>query len=335
VQIDESQICSVGGSQIRLFGWDCQWAPVGSRNQGKEKRVILKKAAVVGFAGLALGASPAAADSVSDGSTVVFTMVGGLGVTSIGCLMIALLTQDDEDDEEGYDRRGLYVALSASYARENFSDSAVVDFVNGASNDSLRSLRGTPTFTNAKPPQIVDPGDYRISFGDLDDETFGFTGRVGYRCHPYVSVELQFESLDNFDGSIVETENPLTGGAPMNGNPPDSLRGLELRLETLVFTTNVKVHLLTGRYQPFVLAGAGFMRMEGKVQGVTGGTIAGFAPQERVRRVDLAMRFGGGIDIYLTENVVASAEVSYLLMPTGRLDNLDYYSIGVGLQYRF
>ena len=46
------------------------------------------------------------------------------------------------------------------------------------------------------------------------------------------------------------------------------------------------------------------------------------------------MRLGGGLDFYLTENVVITAEGSYL-MPTGKLDGLDYYSFGVGLQYRF
>jgi hypothetical protein len=46
------------------------------------------------------------------------------------------------------------------------------------------------------------------------------------------------------------------------------------------------------------------------------------------------MRFGGGLDFYLTESIVVSGEISYL-MPTGKLDNLDYYSIGLGLQYRF
>jgi opacity protein-like surface antigen len=52
------------------------------------------------------------------------------------------------------------------------------------------------------------------------------------------------------------------------------------------------------------------------------------------RRVEIALRFGGGLDFYLTENIVVSAEASYL-MPTGKLNGLDYYSIGVGLQYRF
>ena len=92
-------------------------------------------------------------------------------------------------------------------------------------------------------------------------------GRGGYRCHPHVSAELQFEWLDKFEGgSIVET-----GMTPVSGDPPveDTLRNFDLELETLVFTSNAKGYLLTGRYQPFVLAGVGFMRMESKSRDVT------------------------------------------------------------------
>ena len=71
---------------------------------------MLNKAAAVGLAGLMLGVSPAAADSLSDGTKVATTLIAGVGVGSIGCMMLQLLTQDDEDEEEGYDRRGFYLA---------------------------------------------------------------------------------------------------------------------------------------------------------------------------------------------------------------------------------
>jgi len=45
-------------------------------------------------------------------------------------------------------------------------------------------------------------------------------------------------------------------------------------------------------------------------------------------------RFGGGLDFYITESIVASAGVDYLL-PTGDVEDLDYVSFGWGLQYRF
>ena len=245
---------------------------------------MLKKAAVVGLAGLVLGVSPAAADSLSNGSTAALTMVAGGLVTSLGCMAIVLLTQDDDDDEEGYDRRGIHLAVSPSYARENFSESAVVDF------GDLQ-------------------GDNALNLDTLDEDTFGVMVRGGYRCHPYVSAELQFEWLDDFEGTISQfgTSQRVKG-----------------KFESLVFTDNVKGHLLTGRYQPFVLLGVGFMRMEGKARAVS----------FRETNVDVAMRFGGGLDIYATKKAVVSVEASYL-MPTGKLDDLDYYSIGLGVQFRF
>ncbi len=301
---------------------------------------MLKNAAVVGIAGLMLGASPAAANSIGDGGRVALTMIGGGGATAIGCMAIALLT---EEVEEGYDRRGLYLALGPSYARENFSDNAITNLVDGDLQVNLMALRGTPIKGN---PTTMPPGDrgiYTFGLSDIDDDTFGVMGRGGYRCHPHVSAEMQFEWLDDFNGLLAETSLDNTN---------DTLRNFSLSLETFVFTANMKGHLLTGRFQPFVLGGIGFMRMESKSRDITPNATARtdvcpadtddppdpnppcWAAQASERQVNVALRIGGGIDFYLTENIVMSAEGSYL-MPTGRLDNMDYYSIGVGLQYRF
>jgi opacity protein-like surface antigen len=295
---------------------------------------MLKKAAVVGLVGLLLGVTPAAADSIDDGATVALTMIGGGGLMSIGCMAIALLTQDDEDAEEGYDRRGFYAGLGPIYARENFNDSDIVNLVDGELQDALRAFRGTPVRAkpNANPPTPAgDPGAYTFNLDDVDDDAFGFSGRVGYRCHPYISTELQFDWLDDFDGALSENPSGITNEGV---DEPDSARKFDLELESLVFTTNMKGHLLTGRYQPFVLVGLGFMRMESKTRGASGGTIPGPPPQGSDRTVNLAMRFGAGLDFYITEKVLANAEFSYLL-PTGRLSGLDYYTFGIGLQYRF
>ena len=187
------------------------------------------------------------------------------------------------------------------------------------------------------PPILAgDPGAYTFSFDDIDSDTFGVSGRGGYRCHPYVSAELQFERLSDFDGAISENASGITNQGIIDPADFATARRFDLELESLVFTTNVKGHLLTGRYQPFVLLGVGFMRMESKARddGTLGNPTLGLAPQASDRIVKVALRFGGGLDFYLTRNVVVSAEASYL-MPTGKLDGLDYYSIGLGLQYRF
>jgi len=288
---------------------------------------MLKKAAVIGISGLALGVSPAAADSINDGATVALTMVGGGGLMSIGCMAVALLTEGDEGTEEGFGRRGFYLGMSASYARENFSDTAVTDLVYDQVLDNLRTLRGTPVKgdpTAIPPIPPGDPGIYTIALGELDDDAFGVMGRLGYRCHPRVSTEIQFEWLEDFKGGFYETD------MPMNDTP----RKFDLDLESLVFTVNAKGHLMTGRYQPFLLLGLGFMRMESKARDISGGLIPGYAAQESDREVEFALRYGGGLDVYLTEHWVATAEASYL-MPTGKLDNMDYYQFALGIQYRF
>ena len=45
---------------------------------------------------------------------------------------------------------------------------------------------------------------------------------------------------------------------------------------------------------------------------------------------DLAIRFAGGFDVYLTEHVVAYGGVDYVL-PTGDVKDLDYLSFGAGV----
>jgi hypothetical protein len=60
----------------------------------------------------------------------------------------------------------------------------------------------------------------------------------------------------------------------------------------------------------------------------------GLEPRVRVTGPDFAMRFGGGIDLYATKHIVVSAESSYVL-PFEGLEDFDYVSIGLGLEYRF
>jgi hypothetical protein len=50
--------------------------------------------------------------------------------------------------------------------------------------------------------------------------------------------------------------------------------------------------------------------------------------------MDFGFRAGGGIDFYLNENLVLNWEATAVI-PTGKLDLLNYYSFGWGIQYRF
>ena len=62
------------------------------------------------------------------------------------------------------------------------------------------------------------------------------------------------------------------------------------------------------------------------------------APAESVsgsgNETDFATRRGMGIDFYVTKHIVVGADASYVL-PLGNVRDLDYVSIGLGLEYRF
>jgi opacity protein-like surface antigen len=55
---------------------------------------------------------------------------------------------------------------------------------------------------------------------------------------------------------------------------------------------------------------------------------------ESNRTTEFAMRFGGGLEFYATKHIVLTLDTDYVL-PFGDLENLDYVTIGWGLQYRF
>jgi opacity protein-like surface antigen len=138
------------------------------------------------------------------------------------------------------------------------------------------------------------------------DDSAGFSLYGGYRIGPHFAIEAEFEMLPNSDINI-------------------SGLGDILELQTWALTGSGKVFLLTGRTQPYFLAGLGVMEFE--VEDTVG---AGLSETES----DLAFRFGGGLDFYITESFVGSVGVDYVL-PTGDVEDLDYVSFGAGIQYRF
>ena len=133
----------------------------------------------------------------------------------------------------------------------------------------------------------------------------GVDVRVGYRFHPRIAGEVQFQWFPKADIKFADIKL--------------------LELETLSLTANAKGYLLTGRVQPFLLVGAGLMHFDLKDR-------LGFGPSTKGE--DFAARFGGGVDFYLNRNLVFAVDTSYVL-PTGDLDGLDHVSFSFGIQYRF
>ncbi len=151
------------------------------------------------------------------------------------------------------------------------------------------------------------------------DEAGGLHARLGYRFHPRISTEFHFEWLDDADISFQ-----AAGGKDA------------ATLERFTYTANAKAYLLTGPFQPFLLAGVGLMRIKFRFDPPPppppGGPILPFIGD--ITEEDFAVRFGGGVEIYATEKIAVNLDASYVL-PTGNLKDFDYISIGFGAQYRF
>lgn len=146
---------------------------------------------------------------------------------------------------------------------------------------------------------------------EFTENSMGISGIAGYRFTPNIALEGQFEWLDGFDVAAA---------------------GIDIgRLESWTLTGNLKGLLMTGRIQPFGLLGMGVMRTRFVTES---GLPVPFDGLINVTRSGFAMRFGGGIEFYVTRNIVVSLDGSYVL-PTGNLQDLDYGSFGFGAQWRF
>ncbi len=112
-------------------------------------------------------------------------------------------------------------------------------------------------------------------FSSIDlDMAYGFNAWGGYRFLSFLAAELQIEYLNGFDIEFIDLEG-----------------------EAVTFTGNLKAYLPLGRFQPFVLAGVGLGYVEFEFAGPFGSGAVLFS------ETDLAARFGGGFDFYLTEAV--------------------------------
>ena len=148
------------------------------------------------------------------------------------------------------------------------------------------------------------------------DNSWGLNGRFGYRCHSRFSIEAEVEWTNGFEAHINKESSGKVGTTD---------------LEPIVVTTNAKIYLLTGRIQPFVLAGVGLMRAEFKERDTTPDPVPD-GKKQRYRKTRFTMKVGGGVDYYLTKNVVLSLDVDYV--NAFSLD-VDYLLVVGGVQYRF
>jgi hypothetical protein len=205
------------------------------------------------------------------------------------------------DEGEIYGRDGFYVGASlAGVAFLGFGDSAARQ-VSNTTGDAAEAKTET---------------------------TAGANLRIGYRMHPRVAAEAQWEWLAPSDIALKLSDS----------NTGEFLtEDSALEVQSWIVTANLKGYILTkGDLQPYLLLGAGII--SGEVDGKTikdeaGSVVHDFSALSG-DSFSFVGRMGGGLDYYFTPHLVGVIDLTYVL-PTGNLKDFAYISGGLGLQYRF
>jgi opacity protein-like surface antigen len=145
--------------------------------------------------------------------------------------------------------------------------------------------------------------------GATVDSAAGLNARGGYRLHPRVAIEAQFEWLTEVDVDIV-------GNVEQNA---------ALSVGSWTTTLNGKGYIFTGRFQPFLTAGLGAISVD--VTDRTGLDL-------RNDDVGFVLRMGGGMDFYVNPKWLIELDLTYVL-PTWGTAPFTYLSGGIGVGYRF
>ena len=147
---------------------------------------------------------------------------------------------------------------------------------------------------------VDDESPSSESFNSAD--AGGIHARAGYRLFRWVGADLHFEWLHHRYTKSQASSNKRAHG------------------DTYALTADGKLFLPRwGNGEFFLLTGVGVL--------IDDDTISD-------DDTEFAARFGGGIDLHMSEHFGVTIGGSYVL-PTGDLDNLDYVSGEAGFFYRF
>lgn len=139
------------------------------------------------------------------------------------------------------------------------------------------------------------------------EESLGLNARAGCRSR-WLGGELHFEWLEGFDIEESGEDDEVDGWALTLDGKGYFLAGLAGGWSPLA-----------KRFQPFATLGFGYLDFDGP---------------GKFDDWDFGLRVGGGLDVYVTNNIAINVDATYVL-PVSDLQDLDYVSVGWGLLYRF
>lgn len=125
----------------------------------------------------------------------------------------------------------------------------------------------------------------------------GLAVKLGYRHSGRFSTEVEGEWMQRFDADTG------SGG-----------------IETWLATPNAKVYVLTGRIQPYALAGLGFFYMNDTRPGADGSSIG------------IGGKVGAGLEFYLNPDLLVGPEVRFN-WTAGADETLRNVTVGLGMAF--
>jgi opacity protein-like surface antigen len=138
------------------------------------------------------------------------------------------------------------------------------------------------------------------------DNSAGAEIVLGYRAHPKLGLEFVYQFIEGFDSTAGSPATEIDGHA---------------------FTLNAHVYPCGGRLQPYGSFGLGAVLANSEVLS------SGFKkPFEQ--DLGFALRFGAGLDYYLTEHVVFGLEGSYVAPVGGLAGHVNFGAVGFRFLYR-
>jgi opacity protein-like surface antigen len=254
--------------------------------------------------------------------------------------------EDDDYDPSSFVRTGFYVGAGGTAAFPRWWNRDFTDDLDEEASDLANDNAGMGFATVF----------VKVGGAELEDTLLGVSGVVGYRAGALVAFEIEGEWLFGSNSSNLD----VSARTRLNPDPPPSVEpGAQFLDESTgshsakmqelwAVTANLKAYApLTGRFQPFVKVGLGmqhakfeyFIETSGlfaRNQAQTTTTSADFVLSETKKILDGVLRFGGGIDVYATPNIVAELTASYVVpFSDVGIVNSDYATLQLRLIYRF
>jgi hypothetical protein len=247
---------------------------------------------------------------------------------------------EDEDETSEFVRTGFYLGVGGTAAFPSGWD----DDYNNDLNDDFTDLANAAAQDNA-PGSALIPLEVTVNGADLEDALFGVNGVIGYRLGELIALEVEGEWLISKNKSNLDVSANSTLVQESTGKHKVEVK------DVWNVTANVKAYapfeVFTGRFQPFLKVGAGVQNSKVITNVSTSGlstlnnaqTIvvpADFEFRQSKSSLDGALRFGGGIDLYATRNIVAEFNTTYVV-PFAKMGSMraDYVSVQWRLVYRF